>query len=185
VAAELNPCWSGSGLVGDSAAPLAFPLCGGEVSRGFEWAKETGFSLLTGPLDRADHQDVLPPDYSTEPKKDPTKTQDKKEKTTHKGLSLAQFLGGNKIIIQSDNVQVIETLMNGCFSAMSFSAIFDDCRMLSVGYRKIQFEHCNREANQVAHELARYSFINHVDEFWDNDPPSFIIPAMVHDVTII
>jgi hypothetical protein len=35
------------------------------------------------------------------------------------GLSLAQFLGGNKVIIQSDNVQVIETMMIGCFSATS------------------------------------------------------------------
>jgi membrane protein YqaA with SNARE-associated domain len=27
------------------------------------------------------------------------------------GLSLAQFLGGNKVIIQSDNMQVIETVI--------------------------------------------------------------------------
>jgi hypothetical protein len=101
------------------------------------------------------------------------------------GLSLAQFLGGNKVIIQSDNVQVIETLMNGCFSATSSSAIFDDCRILSAGYREILFEHCSREVNQVSHELARHSVINHVDEFWDNHPPSFILPAMVNDVTNI
>uniref|UniRef100_A0ACD5WS59 Uncharacterized protein n=1 Tax=Avena sativa TaxID=4498 RepID=A0ACD5WS59_AVESA len=101
------------------------------------------------------------------------------------GLSMAQFLGGNKIIIQSDNIQVIETMVNGCFSATSFSAIFDDCRNLSTGYREILFEHCKREANKVAHELARHSFINHVDEFWDNDPPSFIMPTMVNDVTVL
>jgi hypothetical protein len=105
--------------------------------------------------------------------------------TLRDGLSLAHFLGGNKIIIQSNNMQVIETMVNGCFSATSSSAIFDDCMNLSTGYRKILFEHCKREANQVAHDLARHCFINHDDDFWDNDPPSFIMRAMVNDVTVL
>jgi hypothetical protein len=27
--------------------------------------------------------------------------------------------------------------------------------------------------NEVAHELARFCFNDHVDEFWDSGPPSF------------
>jgi ribonuclease HI len=85
-------------------------------------------------------------------------------------LSLAQFLGGNKFIIQSDNVQVIEKMLDGGFSATSSASIFDDCRLLSSGFRDITFEHCNREANVVAHELARYNSIQHFDSFGDDNP---------------
>lgn len=71
------------------------------------------------------------------------------------GLSRAQFLGCNKIVIQCDNSQVIDTMKEGGFSATSSADIFDDCRLLDTGFREITFKHCNREANEVAHELAR------------------------------
>jgi ribonuclease HI len=88
------------------------------------------------------------------------------------GLSLAQFLGCNKIIIQSDNSQVIDTMKEGGFSATSSAAIFDDCRLLATGFREITFEHCNREANEIAHE-ARHSFHDRINRIWDDDVPSF------------
>ena len=53
------------------------------------------------------------------------------------GLSIAQFLGCNKFIIQSDNSQVIDTMMDGGFSATSSAAIFDDCRLLVVVLEKL------------------------------------------------
>uniref|UniRef100_A0ACD5UC07 Uncharacterized protein n=1 Tax=Avena sativa TaxID=4498 RepID=A0ACD5UC07_AVESA len=86
------------------------------------------------------------------------------------GLSVAQFLGCNKVIIQSDNSLVVETMKDGGFSATSSATIFDDCRILSTGYREISFVQCNREANEVADELARYSFDNRLDCIWDDDP---------------
>jgi hypothetical protein len=69
------------------------------------------------------------------------------------GLIFARFLGCNKIVIQSDSSQVIDTTKEEGYSATS-SAIFDDCKVLVIGVSDITFEHCNREANKVAHELA-------------------------------
>jgi hypothetical protein len=51
------------------------------------------------------------------------------------GLSIAQHLGVNKVILQSDNMHVIETMNNGGFSATTSAAIFDDCISLAAGYR--------------------------------------------------
>lgn len=93
------------------------------------------------------------------------------------GLSRAQFLGCNKIVIQCDNSQVIDTMKEGGFSATSSADIFDDCRLLDTGFREITFEHCNREANEVAHELARHSFN---DCIWDDDPPSFLFAKLIN-----
>jgi hypothetical protein len=45
-------------------------------------------------------------------------------------LSLYQHLGSNKVILQSYNIQVIETMACGGFSATSSATIFDDCRIL-------------------------------------------------------
>ena len=89
------------------------------------------------------------------------------------GLSMAQYLGSNKFVIQSDNIQVIQTMLEGGFSSTASAAIFDDCRSLASVFRSISFEHCNREANEVAHSLARHSYTEHIDCFWDDDHLAF------------
>jgi hypothetical protein len=97
------------------------------------------------------------------------------------GLSIARV---NKVILQSDNMQVIKTMNNGGFSATTSAAIFDDCISLAAGYRDTSFDHCNREANEVAHKLSRYSFHDHVDQVWDSDPPRCLLPKLINDVTV-
>jgi hypothetical protein len=46
----------------------------------------------------------------------------------------------------------------------SSTAIFDDCNILVSDFRDFTIEHCNREANGPAHELARFRFHDHVDQ---------------------
>jgi hypothetical protein len=41
-------------------------------------------------------------------------------------------------------------MKDGSLSATSSAAIFDDCRILATSFREIIFEHCNREANEIA-----------------------------------
>jgi hypothetical protein len=91
------------------------------------------------------------------------------------GVSLTQHIIGNNFILQSDNSKVTETMKNVGFSATSLADIFDDGNI---------FEHCNREANEVAHELVRFSFNDHVDQFWDGGPPSFLLSKLMNDVTL-
>ena len=43
------------------------------------------------------------------------------------GLSLAQRAGCNRLVINSDNLEVIETMNNGGWSAGAATTIFDDC----------------------------------------------------------
>jgi hypothetical protein len=97
------------------------------------------------------------------------------------GVSFAQFLGCNKIIIKSDNSQVTETMKDGGFLPTSSAAIFNNYRILVSGFREIIFEHCNQETNKVAHELARHSFSDHIDCLWDDDPPRFSFAKLIND----
>ena len=64
-------------------------------------------------------------------------------------------MGCNRLIINSDNLEVIYTMQDGGQSAGAAAAIFDDCFHYACDFSITRFEHCNREANKVAHELAK------------------------------
>ena len=100
------------------------------------------------------------------------------------GLSLAQRAGCNRLVINSDNLEVIETMNNGGRSAGAAAAIFDDCYFLACDFPTSRFEHCNREANKVAHELARLArFSSTID--WFEEPMFEIVPFLTNDVSVI
>jgi ribonuclease HI len=99
------------------------------------------------------------------------------------GIMLAQSVGCNRLICCSDNLFVIEA-MKGGFSSGAAAAILDDCYHLATEFSKIQFEHNYREANKVAHELARRAR-NGVQQVWLDEPPEFIVPLLVKDVTLV
>jgi len=71
------------------------------------------------------------------------------------GLMLAQHIGGNWLIVQSDCLEVVQTLENGGFTANSA----DECSIVWNGFQEISIEH-SREANNVAHALARQTMIS-------------------------
>jgi hypothetical protein len=100
------------------------------------------------------------------------------------GLCLAQHIGCSRFIIQSDNIQVVEAMLDGGFSATAAAAIFLDCNFLASGFSKVSYEFCPRESNSVAHELARNCFQTFNSCIWDDDPPSFILTSLIKDVSL-
>jgi ribonuclease HI len=100
-------------------------------------------------------------------------------------LTLPQQIGVQNFTVQTDCVQVVEIMKNGGFSATSSAAIYDDCSILWSAFGKVSIEHCNREANQVAHELATVSFTSGSSCTWVDEPPRFILSKLVNDVTVL
>lgn len=100
------------------------------------------------------------------------------------GLILAQSLGCNKVVCCSDNMDVIQAMNNGGYSSGIAAAILDDCYHLAIEFVKIKFEHDYREANSVAHELARLAR-GQMQQVWFENPPVSIIPLLISDVTSI
>jgi len=82
------------------------------------------------------------------------------------GLRLAQQLGYSTIIVQSDCLEVVQSIQDGSFSAMASAPILDECDNLWREFTIISIEHCDRESNQVAHELARQGFMSKVSCIW-------------------
>jgi hypothetical protein len=54
-------------------------------------------------------------------------------------------------------------------------------RPVSLLIGQVTLKHCFREANSVAHKLARVRFTN-IPVFWDRDHSSFIILDVMNDV---
>jgi ribonuclease HI len=100
------------------------------------------------------------------------------------GLVLAQTMGSNNFIIQTDCMQVMDTMKNGSFSATSLAAIYHDCKILLSGLENVSVEYCNREANQ-AHELARDAYISGFSCNWVDEPLSFILNKLANDVIVL
>ncbi|XBI41903.1 hypothetical protein VPH35_126304 [Triticum aestivum] len=100
------------------------------------------------------------------------------------GLSIAQRAGCNRLVINSDNMEVIETMNNGGRSSSIAAAVLDDCYFLACDFPITKFEHCNREANRVAHELANLArFSSPLN--WFEEPLSEIVSLLINDVLVI
>ncbi|XBI52618.1 hypothetical protein VPH35_034967 [Triticum aestivum] len=100
------------------------------------------------------------------------------------GLILVQKAGCNRLIVNSDNLEVIDTMKNGGQSAGVAAAVFDDCYFMSCEFTVTTFEHCNREANKVAHEIARLAKFSTTRD-WFEEPIDDIVSFLTDDATVI
>ena len=55
---------------------------------------------------------------------------------------------------------------------------------MSLDFSHVIYEHCFRENNKVAHELASLARFN-PPNVWMDEAPSAIIPLIVSDATIV
>ena len=84
---------------------------------------------------------------------------------------------------QSDCLQVVEVLKSGDFPSTLAAGCFDDIYVQASSFTACEFSFCNREANAVADLLSRETgLLPHV---WVDDPPDFIAPLLIDDVTLI
>jgi ribonuclease HI len=101
------------------------------------------------------------------------------------GLLLANRMGCNRIQAESDSLEIIDACSGGDRWWSEATAVFADCVDLVTTIGDVSFNYCPREANKVAHELARASFTNANSCNWDDEPPRFLLPFLLDDVTIL
>jgi ribonuclease HI len=99
-----------------------------------------------------------------------------------KGLVFLLDIGITRVTIESESLEVTCNAKVEVWSPSS--SILYDCFSKAQEFDYIAFIHCIREANQVAHELARYAFTTNSVVRWDESPPSFILPFVLKDVTM-
>lgn len=79
---------------------------------------------------------------------------------------------------------MVEALQNNEGHSMVAAPILEDCRDILRDFGKVVVEHCFRDLNVVAHELARWGSSNN-PEIWLDIPPDFILRPLAVDVTLV
>jgi ribonuclease HI len=96
------------------------------------------------------------------------------------GMLLANRLGCSSIIAESDSIVTIDACkgvtLGGQILRLSLLIAWIMLRPL------VTFP---RDANKTAHELARKCFIDKNSCNWDDEPPSFLLGTLIHDVTVL
>ena len=87
------------------------------------------------------------------------------------GLKLAEQIGGQSMMVETDSMEVVQAVLNGHRCAV----IIDDRRQLIASLGKETIQHCPRETNGAAHELAHYGASQGTGEFCFEDSPDFLI----------
>ena len=99
---------------------------------------------------------------------------------------LAETMGCNFLVISSDNVEVINTMNDKVHAASNAPSVHFDCYSLSREFAKVNYVYEIRQANKVAHELARLAKYQDPCTWLYDPPPSIVgVPLLVHDVTLI
>jgi ribonuclease HI len=101
------------------------------------------------------------------------------------GLKLASEMGCNNIVMESDSLETVEACTGENTWWNTSSAIYADCDDYAINIGNVHYRFYHREANEVAHELARECFLNKVNCNWVDEPPSFILAKLIDDVTVI
>jgi ribonuclease HI len=98
------------------------------------------------------------------------------------GLALAHRLGFNKVMMESDSIECVDACTGDDVWWGKSSAIFADCVDIRSFIDDVSFKHCPREANEVAHEVARVCYSSKISCNWVDNPPSFLLEKLINDV---
>lgn len=102
-----------------------------------------------------------------------------------KGMELLERLGCSGVVVESDCLQLINACTGDTELFDPFSATLAEIFAKAQAIDGISFQHCKRDANLVAHNLEKHSYESKSVIFWDDDPPSFLLPYVIHDVTLL
>jgi ribonuclease HI len=101
------------------------------------------------------------------------------------GLSLANHLGYNNVIAESDSIEIIEACTGTEARWGDSSAVLADCVDLMALFGTTQFQHCMRKANGAAYVLAKFFFSDKKSCNWIDQPLSFLLEELVNHVTVM
>jgi ribonuclease HI len=101
-----------------------------------------------------------------------------------KGLEFLEQIGCSSAYIESDSLELIKAC-NGDIEIWSpYTAVLADCFQKASAMDLVFFQHCPRDANVVAHNLAKMAYDSRNGFGWDGRPPDFILSDVIRDVTM-
>jgi hypothetical protein len=93
-------------------------------------------------------------------------------------------MSSSRVQAESDSTDIIDACKGNERWWSEVSAIFADRVDLATSIGDVSFSHCLREANRVAHELARFCYSNYLSCNWVDEPPRFLLDSLLNDVSV-
>ena len=97
-------------------------------------------------------------------------------------MSWLKSNGLNKLVIESDAKFTVESIRSSA-SPSSYDLIVEDCKHLLSFFNDVKLRFVHKSANSIAHLLARGSGSMSDLVEWDNQPPPFIIPLLISNIS--
>jgi hypothetical protein len=94
-------------------------------------------------------------------------------------------IGFNKVEAESDVLEVIQMCAGDERIWNDATTIYAEIMTTAGNIGEVEFLHCNRELNNVAHLIARESVRSRTSCIWVDERPSFILQHLLDDVTIM
>lgn len=101
-----------------------------------------------------------------------------------KGLHLIETLGCSTVIIETGSLEISKACVAEVDVLGPNAAVMMKSFHIIQTLGTVRVQHCQREANKVAHKLARFSVDSSSSLVCDGDPPSFILQDILNDVIV-
>lgn len=99
-------------------------------------------------------------------------------------LELVVERGLNKMDIENDALQIISAVLESSVNRSPMGPIIEDVKFLLTLIAEASVAHIRRQANSVAHQLARYALHTGGDFTWFNEPPLIISDLLLEDISL-
>jgi ribonuclease HI len=100
------------------------------------------------------------------------------------GLCLAERIGCNNSEVETDCLEVVTVFQYPLENRIVGTTFLDECRTMMAGFNSSVLRHCPREANKAVDFIAS-SVEDRNYNLWLENPPIFLYPQFVDDVTLI
>jgi ribonuclease HI len=91
------------------------------------------------------------------------------------GLELANSIGCNALEAESDSIEVITYCSGEVEMWNEATAVYADCITMTSMIGKVEYKHCSRETNEVAHLIAR-NILFHIFLVFGSISPLGLLP---------
>lgn len=89
-------------------------------------------------------------------------------------VTLGRDMGGTCILLEGDSMEAVMALRKRRFSYRNFGHLLEDIAASFTFFHSVNVVHVRREANKVAHVLAKCAITQMLDKVWKEDYPPFI-----------
>ena len=102
-----------------------------------------------------------------------------------RGMKFAQQTGFTNIILEGDSLPVILKILQLDPSLSFIGNLTEKVKSMKKNFRKCKIQHVKREANGVAHSLAKSAFNLSEDVYWVEECPDHLILVIISDCNLV